>query len=142
MVAAQASATGGDEAARGDNPWGAGKVWLGVIAGDGLFVPPTGGVYRKTTSTTIPPYSGHAQDNGILDTTSDGSISVALTNIGGRPVVPACVIVAPQDNSPHVGPGHINNSTTRDFFRETRTPLGKPTHAALSGIGYSAWTSR
>ena len=105
-VEAQASATAGEtKRLEGNNPWRPGKVWLGEITGDGLFIPPMGGAYRKTEDTVIPPYGAHRSDNGALDTTSDGSISVSLTGAGNIPVVPACVIVAPQDHSPDVGPG-------------------------------------
>ena len=48
-VEAQASATAGEtKRLEGNNPWRPGKVWLGEITGDGLFIPPMGGVYRKT----------------------------------------------------------------------------------------------
>jgi len=138
VVAAQASATGADTGRLdGANPWAADKVWLGDIRGDGLFIPPTGGVYRKDANKTIPDYSGHARDNGVLDTTCDGSISVALTNVGARPIIPACVIVAPQDHSPDVGPGQIDNFTNKDFVRETRALLGIAADSALSGLGYA-----
>ena len=66
VVAAQASATGGEtKRLEGDNPWRPGKVWLGEIAGNGLFIPPKGGVYRKTQDTAIPPYGSHRSDNGV-----------------------------------------------------------------------------
>src|ERR1019366_2604376 len=45
MVAAQASAAAGEtKQLQGDNPWRQGKVWLGEITGNGLFIPPKGGV--------------------------------------------------------------------------------------------------
>jgi len=137
VVAAQASATTGQtKRLEGDNPWREGKVWLGDIAGNGLFIPPKGGVYRKTQDTVIPPYGSHRSDNGVLDTTSDGSISVSLTGAGNLPIVPACVIVAPQDHSPDVNPEHIDNSRNVDFVKATRQLLNIPEDADLVGVGY------
>jgi L-lysine epsilon oxidase-like protein len=137
-VEAQASATAGEsKRLEGNNPWRPGKVWLGDITGDGLFIPPMGGAYRKTANTSIPPYGAHQSDNGILDTTSDGSINVSLAGADNIPIVPACVIVAPQDHSPDVGPGQIDNFQNKDFVRETRTLLNIPQNASLSGVGYA-----
>ncbi|MGO7860192.1 LodA/GoxA family CTQ-dependent oxidase [Rhizobium ruizarguesonis] len=136
-VLAQASATGGEtKILEGDNPWRAGKVWLGHIRGDGLFIPPKGGVYRQTEDRVIPGYNGHASDNGVMDTTSDGSISVVLAGAGNLPVIPAAIIVAPQDHSPDVNPEHIEGGTNRDFVKETRQLLGIAVGAALVGNGY------
>lgn len=138
VVEAQASASGAQSARlEGNNPWRPTKVWLGDITGDGLFIPPKGGVYRKTANSVIPPYGAHQRDNGVLDTTSDGAISVALTGIGAIPVIPAGIIVAPQDHSPDVTPGDIDNSTNMDFVRETRELLGIPAGGELNGAGYT-----
>jgi hypothetical protein len=143
VVAAQASATAGQtKRLEGDNPWRPGKVWLGDIAGNGLFIPPKGGVYRKSGTTVIRPYGFHQTDNGVLDTTSDGSISVSLSGVGSRPIVPACVIVAPQDHSPDVNPEHLNPSENdaphnKDFVKRARRLLNIPENAALVGVGYS-----
>jgi hypothetical protein len=137
VVAAQASATTGQtKRLEGDNPWRPGKVWLGDITGDGLFIPPKGGVYRKTPDTMIPPFGSHRSDNGVLDTTSDGSIHVSLTGTANLPVIPACVVVAPQDHSPDVNPEHINNSRNVDFVKATRQLLNIPENATLVGVGY------
>jgi hypothetical protein len=137
VVEAQASATGGEKKRlEGDNPWRQSKVWLGDIAGNGLFIPPKGGVYRKTQNTVIPPYGSHRQDNGVLDTTCDGSIVVSLAGANQIPVVPACVIVAPQDHSPDVSPEQIDDSRNLDFVAETRTLLNIPQNATLAGVGY------
>lgn len=136
-VEAQASATAGEtKRLEGDNPWRQGKVWLGEITGNGLFIPPKGGVYRKTQNNVIPPYGSHQSDNGVLDTTCDGSISVSLAGAGNLPIVPACVIVAPQDHSPDVNPEQINNFRNLDFVKETRRLLNIPENAALVGVGY------
>lgn len=137
VVEAQASATVGEtKPLEGNNPWRQGKVWLGEITGNGLFIPPKGGVYRRTENNTIPPYGSHRSDNGVLDTTADGSISVSLAGAGDIPIVPACVIVAPQDHSPDVNPEQINNSRNVDFVKETRRLLNIPEDAALAGVGY------
>lgn len=136
-VEAQASATAGEtKRLEGDNPWRQGKVWLGEITGNGVFIPPKGGVYRKSQNNVIPPYGQHQSDNGVLDTTCDGSISVSLAGAGNLPIVPACVIVAPQDHSPDVNPEQINNFRNLDFVKETRRLLNIPENAALVGVGY------
>jgi hypothetical protein len=142
-VEARASAAAGEtKRLEGKNPWHQNKVvWLGDISGNGLFKPPKGGVYRKTQNTKIPGYEGHAQDNGILDTTSDGSISVGLAGAGNLPVVPACVIVTPQDHSPDVGPEQLNPQENnanhnKDFVKRTRRLLNIPEDATLAGVGY------
>jgi hypothetical protein len=138
VVAAQASAAAGEtKQLQGDNPWRQGKVWLGEITGNGLFIPPKGGVYRKTENTVIPGYGLHHQDNGILDTTSDGSISVRLAGAGNLPIVPACVVVAPPDHSPDVNPEQINDNRNQDFVKQTRKLLNIPENASLVGVGYA-----
>lgn len=140
VVAASATATAGEtRLLEGNNPWIAGrKVWLGEITGNGVFIPPGGGVYRKSASHTIPPYGSHKRDNGVLDTTSDGSISVTLTGAGAIQVLPACIIVAPQGHSPDVNPEQISPTipTNKDFVRATRQLLGIPVNATLTGVGY------
>jgi hypothetical protein len=137
VVAAQASASAGEtKRLEGDNPWRPGKVWLGEIAGNGLFVPPKGGAYRKTQANTIPSYGSHQSDNGILDTTSDGSISVSLAGARGLSVIPACVVVAPQDHSPDVHPEDVDDARNVDFVAQTRRLLHIPQDATLAGVGY------
>jgi hypothetical protein len=138
IVAAQATASAGENARlEGPNPWRpAEKVWLGNITGDGLFIPPKGGAYRKTANTEIPPWGNHEQDNGILDTTSDGAISVVLDGAESLRIIPACVVVAPQDHSPDVTAGQINTRRNRDFVKETRKLLNIPETGAISGRGY------
>jgi hypothetical protein len=141
-VEAQASAEAGEtKRLEGNNPWREGKVWLGDITGEGLYIPPMGGVYRKTENNAIPPYGAHESDNGVLDTTCDGSISVTLAGAEGVPILPACVIVAPQDHSPDVNPGDLNPQDNdglhnKDFVKRTRRLLHITENAALSGVGY------
>jgi hypothetical protein len=135
VVIATGNAAGAEEVnLEGDNPWRVGKVWLGTLTGAGLFLPPKGGVYRKTAANEIPPHGQHERDNGVLDTTSDGAISVDLGDVGDRPVVPACVIVAPQDHSPDVKAAELGGHN-RDFVQSTRELLGIPVDAAANGEG-------
>jgi hypothetical protein len=138
VVAASASASGGAMSdLEGDNPWRAGKVWLGTLTGRGLFLPSKGGVYRKTVDTEIPPYGAHQQDNGVLDTTCDGSITVDLGDVGGIPIVPACVLVAPQDHSPDVSAAEVENATNTDWVRSTRELLGIDPDSRPEGEGFA-----
>ena len=137
IINAQASAVSGEtKRLEGKNPWRDTPIWLGDITGSGLFVPPKGGVYRETEDKVIPPYGAHTSDNGVQDTTSDGAISVVLEGADGQPVIPACVIVAPQQHSPDVNPGTINNGRNKDFVKETRQLLNIPADGQLSGLGY------
>jgi hypothetical protein len=138
VVEAQASAAAGEtKQLEGKNPWRDSKVLLGEIAGNGLFIPPKGGAYRKAQSNEIPPFGAHRQDNGVLDTTCDGSISVSLAGAGNLPIIPACVIVAPQDHSPDVNPEDIDNDRNLDFVKETRQLLNIPATGTLAGAGYA-----
>ena len=137
VVAAEASAVAGEtKRLEGDNPWRPGKVWLGEITGNGLFIPPKSGVYRQAEDKAIPPYGAHRRDNGVMDTTSDGAISVSLEGAANLPIIPACVVVAPQDHSPDVNPEHIDNARNLDFVKETRRLLGIAEDATLVGAGY------
>lgn len=140
VVEASASACGDTTSDLiGKNPWRMGKVWLGTLTGAGVFLPPKGGVYRKTETTKIPPYSDdngthYDKDNDVLDTTCDGSITVELGDVGDRPIVPACVLVAPQDHSPDVKAVQLGGHN-RDWVSSTRTLLGIPANAQLQGQG-------
>ena len=137
VVAASASASGAATAdLEGDNPWRDGKVWLGTLTGRGLFLPSKGGVYRKTEDTEIPRYGAHEQDNGVLDTTCDGSITVDLGDVGGIPIVPACIIVAPQDHSPDVNAAEVGGHN-RDWVESTRALLGIDPNTQLEGEGFA-----
>jgi hypothetical protein len=75
---------------------------MGQITSTGLFIPPKGGVFRKTAGIPVPGYPGN---NLVADTACDGSITVRLT-VGAQelPALPACIVVAPQDFSPDVDP--------------------------------------
>lgn len=138
VVEAEATANVGEtKRLEAENPWRSTKVWLGDISGEGLFVPPKGGVYREDENKVIPPYGQHESDNGIQDTTSDGAISVELDGVGAIPIMPACVLVAPQQHSPDVNPSDVNNSRNKDFISETRALLDIPQAGMLSGDGYA-----
>jgi hypothetical protein len=115
-------------------------IALGQITGTGLFIPPKGNVYRKTPGEPLPGYPGGPNH---ADTTCDGSVSVRLTK-GRRQldVLPACIVVAPQDFSPDTneqvtlydylraqlqlppgpGPGNIHNDTARRIDAEALIP--------------------
>lgn len=86
-----------------DNPWNPNqKVTLGNITGGGLFIPGHGGVIRRTPGAIIDPYPANQGGNlGCADTTADGAINAALTGTD-VPVIPACVVCAPQQHSPDV----------------------------------------
>lgn len=79
------------------------RIPLGQVTSTGLFVPPKGSVFRKTTGLNVPPFP--ALSRTVADTTCDGSITVKLTRGGQQlSVLPACILVAPQDFSPDVDP--------------------------------------
>lgn len=138
VVAASGSASGDAVTdLEGDNPWRAGKVWLGTLTGRGLFLPSKGGVYRRAEDTAIPPYGAHEQDNGVLDTTCDGTITVELSGAGAIPIIPACVLVAPQDHSPDVNAADVENATNTDWIRSTRELLGIASGAQPQGMGFA-----
>ncbi len=76
---------------------------LGQITSTGLFIPPKGGVFRRTAGEPVPPFP--ALSRTVADTTCDGSVSVYLVKDGQvLPTLPACIVVAPQDFSPDVNP--------------------------------------
>ena len=86
---------------------------LGQITATGLFIPPMGGVFRRTAGEPVPPYPALSQT--VADTSSDGSVSVRLVRDGQElPVLPACIVVAPQDFSPDANPPQ----NLGDFLRE------------------------
>jgi hypothetical protein len=92
---------------------------MGQITATGLFIPPTGGAYRKAPGEVIPPYPPFSTT--IADTTSDGVIGATL-NYGGQAlaVLPACIVVAPQDFSP-------DTEETPNLYDWLRDKLGVPT---------------
>lgn len=143
VVTASGAATG-DEKVRldGRRPWPESsanchaKVWLGELTGSGLFIPPKGGVYRKDEGTKIPRHGHHRKDNGFQDTTSDGAIGVHLSGAESVPLIPAAVLVAPQQHSPDVNPGDgLEVGNNKDFETETKKLLGIKA-SRLPGTGY------
>ncbi len=76
---------------------------LGQITSEGVFIPPKGGVFRETPGTPVPDFPMHTAR--IADSTSDGVVRVKLNGAAAAlPVVPAWIVVAPQDFSPDVDP--------------------------------------
>jgi hypothetical protein len=96
---------------------------MGQITGTGLFLPPKGGVYRKTAGEPVEPYP--ALSKTVADTAGDGSISVRLMQ--GKSelhTLPACIVIAPQDFSPDVDP----SPNLLDFLKsQLNLPSGAPT---------------
>lgn len=143
VVSASASASGGEAVdLEGDNPWREGKVWLGTLTGNGLFLPSKGGAYRKAEDVVIPPHGewidgalSHERDNDVLDTTCDGSITVELGDVANRPIVPAGILVAPQDHSPDVNAGEVEDEHNADWVRSTRRLLRIDLGAQPAGEG-------
>jgi hypothetical protein len=95
------------------------KIPLGQITATGLFIPPKGSVFRKTTGLNVPPFP--ALSKTVADTTGDGSINVKLTQGAQQlTVLPACILVAPQDFSPDVDPNERPQNpqpTLLDFLK-------------------------
>ena len=125
----------------GTNPFDSTKtVNLGSISGDGLYVPPKGGVVRKTPDSKIDPYPANQTGNlECSDTSCDGSISAKIMMGGSemdQPVIPAWVLATPgqhaltltpvaaqamQDNFGSFDP--FNNNQNRDWIKSTKNLL-------------------
>jgi hypothetical protein len=84
---------------------------LGQITPTGIFIPPKTDAFRMVAGEELPIYPGSAQ---VADNSCDGSITVRLTT-GGRnlDVLPACIVVCPQDFSPDTD----EPSTLVDFLK-------------------------
>jgi hypothetical protein len=111
---------------------------LGQITATGLFIPAPGRVFRKTAGEEIEPYP--ATSKTVADTTCDGSISVRLRQgTTSWPVLPACIVVAPQDFSPDK-----NEATTLwDFLKSalqipTSSPIGNLHNQTARAIDQAA----
>lgn len=123
------------------------EIPLGQITPTGIFIPPGGGVFRKVPGEVIPPYP--PDSTTIADTTSDGWVTAQLTKDGSQlEVMPACIVVAPQDFSPdttesfnlldyfkhelHIPPsappGNLHNQAARTLDEEALKP-GTPRFA-------------
>lgn len=129
---ANGDANNGELVATNPYPWRTGPeddIHLGAISADGLFSAPKGGVYREDNTKRIFNYSeGFTRYAGVTDTTSDGTISVKITGAGAddKPVVAACVVVAPQDQAPDLTPAMVNSGTIRSWPVQTKKDLGFP----------------
>ena len=89
------------------------EIPLGQIRSDGVFLPPSGAVFRKTADAVIEDFP--AVSTVVADTTGDGVVTAELAVDGQNlPVVPACIIVAPQDFSPDTQESY----TLYDFLRD------------------------
>jgi hypothetical protein len=81
---------------------GGDRVPLGQILSTGVFIPPKAAIYKANPAA---PISGALHDDDASDNTSDGWVSVLLTERAtGQPIqvqtFPAWVLVAPADFSP------------------------------------------
>jgi hypothetical protein len=93
------------------------SIPLGQITSTGLFIPPKAGVFRETAGMAVPDYPDFTF--GIADTTSDGSIRVALDGPAQNiPVLPAWIIVAPGDYSPDVDSEPVPSESLLVLLRE------------------------
>lgn len=108
----------------GKNPWDQNQnVTLGSITGKGLFIPGHGGVIRKTPGSKIDPYPANQSGNlETSDTTSDGVIDVKIQGTP-LPVIPACIVCAPQEHSPDV---NASNPALTAIGPDFRTPNQGP----------------
>jgi hypothetical protein len=87
------------------------EIPMGQITSDGRFIPPIARAFRKTKGQEIP----GMYSNEIADNASDGSVTVKLTVGGQMPdVLPACIVVAPQDFSPDTS----ESKSLIEFFEE------------------------
>ncbi len=126
----------------GKNPWNDRElINLGIITGEGLYIPPKGGVVRKNTGSPIDPYPANA--NGSLestDTSCDGQISAVILNSGTpvtTPIIPAWVVATPGKHALTLNPvitenmrdnfGDFlptNNNANSDWLKATSSMLG------------------
>jgi hypothetical protein len=95
---------------------------LGQITSTGLFIPPKGGVYRKTRGEPVEPFP--AVSRTVADTTCDGSVTARLVKDGKDlkelNILSACIVVAPPDFSPDIDPDTKPGDpreTLSDFLR-------------------------
>jgi len=93
------------------------EIPLGQITGTGLFIPPKGDVFRQTANEPIEPYP--ARSKTVADTTCDGSVTVTLAHEQRTlPVLPACIVVSPQDFSPDVNPDPTPGEMLLEFLKD------------------------
>lgn len=117
-----------------------GIIPLGQITAEGLFIPPRGGLYRKTASAVPEDYPAKSTD--VADTTCDGEISVLLIGADvALDVVPACIIVAPQDFSPDTDESYSIAQQVRDdlgMANPVRRPVGTIHNRTANALDYEA----
>lgn len=96
---------------------------MGQITADGVFIPPLSDVFRKKANEPVINFP--ARSKTVADNTSDGSISVSLKKNGtSLDVMPACVVVAPQDFSPDTEESYNLYNLLRDMLPLTNGNLG------------------
>jgi hypothetical protein len=105
------------------------QIALGQITSTGLFIPPLAGVFRQKRGASIPGFPG---TNTIADNSCDGTVTVRLIQ-GGQPVgievLPACIVVCPQDFSPDTTESWRGKETLVDYFKRTLEPAGSNPYA-------------
>jgi hypothetical protein len=87
-------------------------IELGDIAPDGVFTPPISAVHSRVAGAPIP--TGGMYDTDFTDNTSDGVVSVVLTDLAShqplnQPSLDAWVVVGPQDFAPDLDDQDTNN---------------------------------
>lgn len=96
-------------------------IALGQITSTGVFIPPKGGVFRRHPGDEIEDYPANSKN--VADTSSDGFVQVRLLKDGAQlDVLPACIIVGPQDFSPDDDP----SPTLYEYFRDQLQVPGIP----------------
>ncbi|HEV7403438.1 MAG TPA: LodA/GoxA family CTQ-dependent oxidase [Chthoniobacteraceae bacterium] len=109
----------------------ASAIPLGEITGAGLFIPAKGGIFRRTAEAQIENYEALSTD--VADTTCDGSISVKLVKDGqALDVLPACILVAPQDFSPDVNEARTLDDHLRQKLHIPQGPAPQNPHNAAA----------
>lgn len=100
------------------------QIPLGQIGSDGVFIPPKSRVHRKRAGIPVPPYPQFTAE--IADNSCDGTVSCKLGGAAGAlPMVPACIVVAPNDYSPDVDPEMIpSESLLVRLRRDIQSPTG------------------
>ncbi|HIO93664.1 MAG TPA: hypothetical protein EYG68_12620 [Leucothrix mucor] len=96
---------------------------MGQITADGIFIPPLSNVFRKKANEPVVNFP--ARSKSVADNTSDGSINVSLEKDGESiEVMPACIVVAPQDFSPDTEESYNLYNYLRDMLPQTNSNSG------------------
>jgi hypothetical protein len=101
-----------------------GEIPLGQIRSDGVFIPPKARVHRKRANLPVPQFPSHTAD--IADNSCDGTVTCTLGGANAAlPVLPACIIVAPNDYSPDVDPqATASDSLLERLRRDVQSATG------------------